>query len=41
MQIICGGVDSIKVHLWEAITLYRTRISEKWTMWPIEMGLLL
>ena len=28
MQIICSGVDGIKVQLWEAITLYRTRISE-------------
>ena len=28
MQIICSGVDGIKVQLWEAITRYRTRISE-------------
>ena len=28
MQIICSGVDGIEVQLWEAITLYRTRISE-------------
>ena len=28
MQIICSGVDGIKVQLWEAVTRYRTRISE-------------
>ena len=28
MQIICSGVDGIKVQLWQAITRYRTRISK-------------
>ena len=28
MQIIRSGIDGIKVQLWEAITRYRTRISE-------------
>ena len=41
MQIIRSGVDGIKVQLWEAITRYRTRISENGLRGRIEMGLLL
>ena len=41
MQIICSGFDSIKVQLWEVITLYRTQISENGLRGRIEMGLLL
>ena len=41
MQIICSGVDGIKVQLREAITLYRTRISENGLRGRIEMGLAL
>ena len=38
MQIICIGVDGIKVQLWEAITRYRTRISENGLRGRTEMG---
>ena len=41
MQIICSGVDGIKVQLREEITRYRTRISENGLRGRIEMGLLL
>ena len=41
MQTICSGVDGIKVQLWEAITRYRTRISENGLRGRIEFGLLL
>ena len=41
MQIIYSGVDRIKVQLWEAITLYQTRISENGLRCPIGIGLLL
>ena len=41
MQIICSGVDGIKVQLWEAIMRYWTRISENGLRGPNEMGLLL
>ena len=41
MQIICRGVDGIKVQLWEAITRYRTRIYENGLRDRIEVGLLL
>ena len=41
MQIICSGVDGIEVQLWEAITRYRTRISENGLRGRMEMGLLL
>ena len=41
MQIICSGVDGIKVQLWQAITRYRTRISEIGLRGRIEMWLLL
>ena len=41
MQIICRGVDGIKVQLWEAITRYWTRISENGRRGRIEVGLLL
>ena len=41
MQIICNGVDGIKVQLWEAITRYRTRISVNGLRGRIEMGLFL
>ena len=41
MQIICSGVDGIKVQLWEAITRYRTLVSENGLRVRIEMGLLL
>ena len=41
MQIICGGVDGIKVQLWEAIMRYRTRISENGLRGCIEMGVAL
>ena len=40
-QIICSGVDGIKVQLWETITHYRTRISENELRGRIVMGLLL
>ena len=39
MQIIRSGVDGIKVQLWEAITRYRTQISENGLRGRIEMGL--
>ena len=38
MQIIRSGVDGIKVQRWEAITRYRTRISENGLRGRIEMG---
>ena len=38
---LCVRVDGIKVQLWEAITLYRTRISENGLRGHIELGLLL
>ena len=38
MQIICSRVDGIKVQLCEAITRYRTRISENGLRGRIEMG---
>ena len=41
MQIIRSGVDGIEVQIWEAITRYRTRISESGLRGRIEMGLLL
>ena len=41
MKIICSGVDGIKAELWEAITRYRTGISENGLRGRIEMGLLL
>ena len=40
MQIICSGVDGTKVQLWQAITRYRTRISENGLRGRIEMWLL-
>ena len=41
MQIICSGVDGIKVQLSEAITRYWTQVSENGLRGCIEMGLLL
>ena len=41
MQIVCSGVDGIKVQLWEAITRYRARISENGLRGCIDIGLLL
>ena len=38
MQVICSGVDGIKVQLWQAITRYRTRISENGLRGRIEIG---
>ena len=41
MQIICRGVDGIKVQLWEPIARYRARLSENGLRGRIEMALLL
>ena len=41
MQIIWGGVDGIKVQLWEGIMRYWTRISENGLRDRNEMGLFL